>query len=568
MTPFRLAALAAAAFLSIAARPPEERTIHYKLTPLAPGGYGNALRVEMRFRGDADGETRLLLPSEWAGSDRLWRHALDLEIRGGERLSGYYDAPVIHHRPGARLTVRYEVVSAWHGEPGFDYEKARPLVRPDFFFVHGEGLFAAPDGRQAADARFRWGRLPRGWTVASDLDHLRGGKTDVANLINSALIGGKSLTVIERKIGDAPLRVAVAGKWKFQPEELADMVEKVVVAENRFWGDPPSPYLVTMAPLGDVPTGLTYTGTGRTDAFTIASTGAFELSHATRFLAHENMHSWVPNELGNMPEDDSVDYWFSEGFNDYLASKVLLGAGLWTLDQWAADKNETLLRYGTSPAKTIAAADIRARFWIDQAVQQVSYDRGHILAAMLDAEIAARTEDKESIESVMRAQRAAAKGSSALASDLFRTTLLERAGIDAAPLIERHARAGEAIVLSPDLLGACGRVETITRRAFSYGFDPRATRIAEGIIAGVDPAGPAHAAGLRDGMTLVLRETGVIGDSSQTLSYRVKDGGAEKIIAYLPEGQAVHQVQRIALAEDSGNAKACKVRLGGSGAVQ
>jgi len=568
VTRLRLAALAAAAVFAVAAKAPEERTIHYKLTPLAPGGYGNALRVEMRFRGDADGETRLLLPSEWAGSDRLWRHALDLEIRGGQRLSGYYDAPVIHHRPGASLTVRYEVVSAWHGEPGFDYEKARPLVRPDFFFVHGEGLFAAPDGRQAADARFRWGRLPRGWTVASDLDHLRGGKTDVANLINSALIGGKRLTVIERKIGDAPLRVAVAGKWKFQPEELADVVEKVVVAENKFWGDPPSPYLVTMAPLGDVPTGLTYTGTGRTDAFTIASTGAFELAHATRFLAHENMHSWVPNELGNMPDDDSVDYWFSEGFNDYLASKVLLAAGLWTLDQWAADKNETLLRYGTSPAKTIAAADIGARFWSDQAVQQVSYDRGHLLAAMLDAEIAERTEGKESIESVMRAQRTAAKGSSELARNLFRTTLLERTGIDAAPLIERHARAGETIVLPEAMLGACGRIETSSRRAFAYGFDPRATRIAEGVIAGVDPAGAAHAAGLRNGMKLIRRETGVIGDATQTLSYRVTAAGEEKIIAYLPEGTETHRVQQVALLPDGAAAATCQARLGGTGAAR
>jgi predicted metalloprotease with PDZ domain len=124
------------------------------------------------------------------------------------------------------------------------------------------------------------------------------------------------------------------------------------------------------------------------------------------------------------------------------------------------------------------------------------------------------------------------------------------------------------MALPPDLLGACGRVETITRRAFSYGFDPRATRIAEGIIAGVDPAGPAHAAGMRNGMTLVLRETGVIGDSSQTLSYRVKDGGEEKIIAYLPEGQAVHQVQRIALAGDDADASACTARLGGGGGVQ
>ena len=564
MTFRRLALLAAAAFLLPAAKAPEQKTVFYKVTPLAPGGFGNALRVEMRFAGDADGETALLLPDEWAGSSRLWRHVTDLEIRGGERLSGYYGAPVIHHKPGATIRVRYDVVSAWFEEPGFDYEKARPLIRPNLFFFHGEGVFAAPNGRQAANARFRWGRIPKGWKVASDLDHLKGRKTTVANLINSVAIGGADLRIVERRLGLAPLRVAVAGRWSFQPEELADVVEKVVEAENRFWGDEPTPFLVAMAPLGEVSSGLSYFGTSRTDAFSIASTSAFPLKDVTRFLGHEYMHSWVPNELGNMPEDAAVDFWFSEGFNDYLASKVLLRAGLWTLEQWTADKNETLLRYGTSPAKTIAAADVSKRFWSDQAVQQVSYDRGHLLAAMLDAEIADKTAGKQALEDVLRAQRKAAKGSSTLARDLFRAALLDQTGIDATEVIERYARAGEAIVLPESLLGACGTVVTETRRVFDRGFDAQATRVADQVIAGVDPAGPAYAAGMRNGQRLVRREAGTIGDATVPISYRIADGGEEKVITYLPVGKTEHQVQQLVLAaQGEEQAKACKARLGG-----
>jgi predicted metalloprotease with PDZ domain len=279
------------------------------------------------------------------------------------------------------------------------------------------------------------------------------------------------------------------------------------------------------------------------------------------------MHSWVPIELGNMPEDEAVDYWFSEGFNDYLASKVLLGAGLWTLEQWAADKNETLLRYGTSPAKTIAAADVSARFWSDQAVQQVSYDRGHLLAAVLDAEIAMRTGGAEALEDVMRAQRTAAKGSSALARDLFRAAMLDKTGIDAAAAIERHARAGEPIVLPDTLLGGCGTVVTEPRRAFDRGYDAQATRVADGVIAGVDPAGAAHAAGLRNGQRLIRREAGTIGDAGIPLSYRVSEGGAEKVVTYLPVGRSEHQVQRVLLtAQGEEQLQACRKRLGGKAA--
>ncbi|HEY0149795.1 MAG TPA: hypothetical protein VGB70_12440 [Allosphingosinicella sp.] len=565
MTLPRFALLSAAAVLLTAAKAPEDSVISYKLTPLAPGGFGNALRVEMRFRGDADGETTLLLPDEWGGSAELWRHITDLKIRGGKRLSGYYATPTIHHRPGATIKVRYDVVTAWPNDPGFDYEKARPLIRPNHFFAHGEGVFAAPNGRQAKDARFRWGTIPKGWKVASDLDHLRGTKTTVANLVNSVVIGGNDLTLVERKIGPSPLRVAVTGKWNFAPEALADMVEKVVAAENAFWGEEATPFLVAMAPLGDLPSGLSYTGTSRADAFSIASTGAFELKHATRFLAHEYMHSWVPIGLGGMPEDEAANFWFAEGFADYLASKVLLRSGLWTLEQWAADKNETLLRYNTSPAKTIAARDVGERFWSDQAVQQVSYDRGQLLAAMLDAEIADRTARKQSLDSVLRTQKKAAEGNETPASELFRATLLTETGIDATALIERHAQAGEAIALPAALLGECGTVLTEQRPAFDRGYDAQATRIAGGAIAGVDPAGPAYAAGLRDGMKLIRRESGTIGDASVPLSFRVSDEGEEKLVTYLPVGKREHQVQRVVLtAADAEVAQACKARLGGT----
>ncbi|MGZ8307957.1 MAG: M61 family metallopeptidase, partial [Allosphingosinicella sp.] len=431
MKPVAYPVLAASALLLTAAKPPEQRPVSYRITPVLQKDGSRVLDVRMRLRGDADGETELFLPSVWAGSSALWRHAKGLEIRGARRLAGTYDKPVARHRPGARLKVRYRIVSPYSQDPGFAYEKARPLIRPDWFFVHGESMFAAPGGGQDRPARFRWGKLPKGWTAASDLDHLAGKPTTLANLINSVAIGGANLRLVQRDLRGAPLRVALLGDWQFTADQLADTVTPIVAAEDAFWGDRSAPYLVAMAPLGALPSGLSYHGTGRTDAFSIASTSAFELSQAIRFLAHENMHSWVPIALGGMPEEDEArDYWFSEGFNDYLASKVLLRSGIWSLADWAADKNETLLRYGQSPAKTAGGAEIARRFWSDSAVQQVSYDRGHLLAAKLDSQIADRSAGKQSLESVLRSQRRAAEGSPDLAVALFRKTLRDETGID------------------------------------------------------------------------------------------------------------------------------------------
>jgi predicted metalloprotease with PDZ domain len=556
--------LAVAAVLLGAAGPPE-KPISYRVAPVLQKDGSRALDVRMTLRGEADGETELFLPSVWAGSSELWRYAKGLAIRGAKSLTGTYDKPVAHHRPGARLRLRYRIVSAYSEDPGFAYEKARPMVRPDWFFVHGESVFAAPGGAQDRPAKFRWGKLPKGWKVASDLDHLGGKPTTLANLINSVAIGGAKLQVVRRDLRGAPLRVALLGDWRFSADALADTVSPILAAEDEFWGDPSSPYLVAMAPLGELASGLSYTGTGRTDAFSIASTSGFELRQAIRFLAHENMHSWVPIALGGMPEEDEArDYWFSEGFDDYLAAKVLLRSGIWTLAEWAADKNETLLRYGQSPARTVGGTEIAERFWTDPAVQQVSYDRGHLLAARLDSQIAARSGGKQSLESVLRTQRRAAEGSAELAVALFRKTLQAETGIDFDPDIELYARRGEPLLLPADLLGDCARLVTERRKAFTRGYDADSTRRADGVIAGVDPEGPAYAAGLRDGMKLVRRESGKIGDSSVELAYRVAEGGVERVISYLPQGKDEFEVQRLELTVSGPEAEAaCRARLGG-----
>lgn len=560
--------LAAAAGLLSAAAPPEGATIHYRVKPAHAKDGARALQVDMSFRGDSDGETTLLLPSQWAGASGLWRHVTELEIRGARSLGGYFDKPIIRHRPGATIRVRYKLVSAYAEGPGFSYEKARPLIRPDWFFIHGEGLFAYPEGRFEAPARFRWGKAPSGWAIASDLDHLEGGTTDVANMINSVAIGGAALTVDQRDIGGTPLRVATLGEWSFDAGALADLVTRIIAAGNSFWRDRPSPYLVALAPLGRLPAGLSYTGTGRADAFSIASTSAFDLKQATRFLGHEYMHGWIPIELGSMPEENEAkDYWFSEGFDDYVASKLLLRSGLWTLPEFVADKNQTLLRYGTSPAKTVTADEVAARFWTDQNVQQVSYDRGHLLAARLDSAIQAKTDGAKSLDDVLRAQRQAAKGSGEMATTLFSRALRDETGILIEPDLDRHARRGEAILLPADLYADCARIVTERRRDFTRGYDSQATRLAGGIIAGVAPDGPAYAAGMRDGMKLVRLESGKIGDSSVELVYRVSDESGEKLIRYLPEGKKEFEVQRVELTADGPEQQAkCRAKLGGPSA--
>ncbi len=560
MRDLQRAALALAAFCLGGGGKPAD-PVSYVVEPMTDG---SSLAVEMVFRGDVDGETVLRLPERWAGSQELWRSISGLTVAGAERVEGDGAVRTIRHKPGHRLTIRYSVASSYPEEPGRDYEKARPIVRPGWLFFHGEGVFAVPEGRADAPARFRWGRLPKGWKAASDLDHISARRGTVDDISESVALAGKDVTVITRNVGGAPLRLAIRGKWSFEPAALADALEKIVGAENGFWRDKGRPFLVAMAPLGEDSKGYSTNGTGRTDAFSIASTSHFEIGSAKRLLAHEYMHSWVARELGAMPEkDEGVDYWFSEGFNDFLASKVLLGSGLWTLQEFIADKNDTLLRYALSPVRNAAAQEVAERFWSNGDYMQLSYDRGHLMATMLDARIRSARAQKLGLGDVLRAQRKAFAAKPALASALFPTVLKQTAGIDATVDIRRYAANGETLRLPSDVLGECAKIVTERRSEFTRGFDGEATAAAGGVIAGVDPEGPAYRAGIRNGMRLIRRESGKIGDSTVEIAYRVADAAGERVVRYLPAGARQIEVQRVVLTATGAAQEArCRTVLG------
>ncbi|HYR11925.1 MAG TPA: hypothetical protein VEQ60_29345, partial [Longimicrobium sp.] len=350
-----LAPAAGLLLMSGAASAQSGSPVHYTVGPVMEGAALTGLAVEIRFAGDADGETRLLLPDEWAGTDSLWRQVEDVRVEGasGVREDGAL-ARLITHAPGAALAVRYRVKSGYAEEPGFGYQKALPIILPGWFFFHGEGVFAAPDGRGDAPARFAWRGFPEAWKIASDLDHLAQARPGTVNdVVESAAIGAPDLAVVEREVEGAPLRVAMRGAWDFAPDAFADAVAAVVRAENALWGDAGRPFLVTLAPLGGTGGGYSYHGTGRSDAFSIAATSNFGVAQAMHLLAHEYMHTWNSAALGSLPQtDEALGYWFSEGWTDFYASRVLLRAGLWTAEDYAAELDRVLMRYATSSART------------------------------------------------------------------------------------------------------------------------------------------------------------------------------------------------------------------------
>ena len=541
------AAMVFAASGAFAAQAP----VGYRLTPVVDHGALSALAVEMRFAGDADGVTDLDLPSQWAEGEKLWRLVSGLRVQGGQLDPGGEAVRVLRHRPGAALTVRYEIKITGEADPGRDHPKGEPVVRPGWFMAHGEGLFAAPSGRQGEPATFAWGARPKGWTLVSDLDHLAGRRGKVAEIIDSVVVGGTQVARVDAQVDGAPLRVAVIGPWPATPQALSDMAAKIMRAENAIWGDPGRPFLITVTPLGAATGGgQSVTGTGKSDAFSLEATTNVDVTRDPHLLAHEYMHSWIPNQVGGLPvTDEARDYWFSEGFTEFYASRALLASGIWSLEDFVARYNEVLTRYGGSPARNFTADQVMAVFWSNSEAQQSPYDRGRLLAVTWDRAVRNASGGRLSLDDVMRRQRDAVRAGmkghgAALFPGMLRAIV---PSLDAAPQLERHVTRGETVRLQPGAFGACLALADKQVAVFDRGFDG-AKSGQTGIISGVDPQGPAYAAGLRDGMKRLGREGGKEGDSRVPIGYRVAGpDGSPRLITYLPAGKTTYDLQEVSV---------------------
>jgi predicted metalloprotease with PDZ domain len=543
-------AAAVASLLAVGAAP--DPTVSYRVTPVIEAGALRRLAVEMRFHGDLDGETRLDL-SDWGREPNPWIRIKGFSATGTEADQVDARTRVLRHRPGAPLTVRYQVVSAHERFPPPDRVETlhRPLILSDRFGVYGETVFATVLSREDRPVRFRWGPTPPGWRVASDLENTR--ELSAREVTNSFLVGAPDLRVIERTVSGAPLRMALQGQLGFEDAAFADTMAKIVEAQRRFWGGSASAYFIPVIGMPAQGAGTSSLGTGRGDAFVMWATGNTPLRELTRVLGHETLHSWIDDQVGGrVEEEEGLEYWFSEGFTDFYALRTLLAAGILSPADFVREMNQVLARYAASPARDAPNSRVKTEFWSDPDVGQLPYDRGHLLAAVLDHELRRRTGGRADLDDVMRAQlkHVAARPPTdrTSAGRLLPVMVRDVAGYEIGPLLERHVQRGEPIELPADLYGDCAAVERVTEPEFHRGFDLEATRKNGGVITGVRTDSPAYAAGLRDGMKLVRREPGGVNHAMVEIAYVVSDGGTERAIRYLPQGRRRIAMQRVVLA--------------------
>lgn len=534
--------------IALAALTAQEPALHMTLTPERGAGY-EAVAISLAFRGEPDGSTTLRLPDEWGGETELWRGLTDLTVEGGELDAAAGPAErTVRHAPGAQLTVRYRVRQFHDGPPTFtgdnDY---RPFVQPTFFQVLGNTAVIHPSSvEDDAPVTVDLARPAAGESFASDLEHGAQGRALTFNDLTESVTVGGDFRIIDGGDGQ---RLAIRGDWDRSDDAWRDAFLKLSAALRTYWGSDSEPYLVTILPLADPQGGsISVGGTGRSDAFAFYATRNAPPETLDGIMAHEMTHTWVPGRLGRMPERDSEAYWLSEGFTDWASWRAMAQGGLYDAERVTALLNTHLRDYDLSPLRALANDEAARRYWTEASAQRLPYLRGALLAARWDGQVRDATGGERDFDDVLHAMqtRALAAPATPVVDNLARA-MREVANLDIAPELAAFVERGEPVDLPTDLFAACGAIETVDRAAFHRGFDLEATQAAGNIFTDVIVEGPAWRAGLRDGMKLVRRSGGVIGDSTQPITYEVEADGTPLTLTWLPEAPERERFRRLAV---------------------
>jgi hypothetical protein len=132
---------------------------------------GPSLHVVLTFQGLEAGNSKLILPTTWAGQRELFNaiHNLKSEDSSTAIKTGDSDGErILQYPPNRMVRISYDLVNDWTG-PLRHPKEFRVVVQDTHAVFNGQNGLVHPQIGQTdqVEANFRWNKLPRNWVVAS-----------------------------------------------------------------------------------------------------------------------------------------------------------------------------------------------------------------------------------------------------------------------------------------------------------------------------------------------------------------------------------------------------------------
>jgi predicted metalloprotease with PDZ domain len=288
-------------------------------------------------------------------------------------------------------------------------------------FFNGADLFLLWNAKRSLPVELTI-NPPAGWQVATslrpankpftyqadDYDHLVDCPVDVGKFVMYTLV-----------VDDIPFHISVDGARDYDSADLLTMVEQIVRTQMAFMGDVPfKRYSFIYHFVSDDRNGGGMEHRDSTAIHVKLRSGTRLVRHIAGVTSHEFFHLWNVKRIrpqGLEPIDYSKEnyttaLWFSEGVTSYYGDLLLKRGGLMSRQEYLnalADEIRTL--QNRSGRKVLSAADASLLTWYDkysfyrQSDQSISYyNKGLLIGLMLDFKIRDATDNRFSLDTVMR----------------------------------------------------------------------------------------------------------------------------------------------------------------------
>lgn len=467
-------------------------------------------------------------------------NTLTLEVRQPGRVGVLTDGAV-------EVTLSYQVAPARRRlhEAG----RFRALLTPSTFYAPGHAVFAQPlsIGRTALNNIRVTADPDSTWPVHATWP-LDGEPTSIERIIDGAVFGGGYDQIVA---GDDRRRIDlwIAPGACAEPERLAQIVQAVIAAQADLLGPAiASRTTVVVLRRDDDPNRLT--GNGRAGGFVLELGASVEADDdaLVALIAHENLHRLVGHLLRFAASDEYGTLWFREGVTEYVAVRTAVRAGVVPDTRLFALIGDAITNYRANPAATsVDAASIGARYWSDRDLRRLPYDKGALLAMLIDLRLQqAGAGDLSGFLAFLRddtASRAAPLTNAAVRDALARYSGLAWdefwqqyvLGSGWLPVFETLADTGIVVV------------ERLVPAPW-YGLRTNVTASGEWYVSEVAPGSPADDAGLIPGQALAWEPIVPDDRSGRPMEVVVLSGGREVPLRITP---ATGQRRGFVLIEDA-----------------
>ncbi len=517
-----------------------DTTFYYTIKPI-PKIDRTELEITLKFTARSDSAIAVKLFRNYYGSTDIYKYITSFEGLNGTIIKETVkpDDKLINPNATGKVELKYSIS---YGPVAVNGGTFAPNTSANFFHLAAcQWMLVVGSLHTQHSYNVSIVSPPKGWRFYSS-----SGKNPLVIQFNNSYAenfsrywGGGSQSFKQFLIESKKLKVFVSNTFKIRQSEIFDAVQKIVSYQRNLFSDYNFPfYTVTILPRENNVAGLNVK-----NMFMCYLKEDVTPKQMYQLMAHEMLHTWLGGKVSLSSNDNEKvfrQHWFTEGFTDYLAYKMLLDLKIINNEEFATAINRYIIniaenKYKNYTYKELVQLSDSGGYGTE--ATKLQYYRGALLA--IDAEQQLKINNKGTVTNFIKAlyKKILKDGGEVSESSFFEFAKIY--GLDFAWYFQYYIIKGNTIVVKSSALGEDYYLKEELVPSFDAGFSIRESLNNEKIT-GIKLGSNAEKAGLKDGMQLVAIENGTrfsnAWDFNKPLIVIVKIDGVEKRIQYMPNG--------------------------------